>query len=104
MYHLSRYMMCLVSVFVQTGTMVLYGLAYPDPEGGRGSGPTSLLKNHKHIGFLSNTGPDSLKNQKVTKPTFNVGPSSETPEKRHLNGRADDGLLIDIWILPPFIN
>ena len=25
---------------------------------------------------LSNTGPDPLKNQKATKPTFNVGPSS----------------------------
>ena len=31
------------------------------------------LKNHKNIGFL---GPDTLKNHKATKPTFNVGPSS----------------------------
>ena len=33
------------------------------------------LKNHKNIGFLSNTGPDPLKNHKATK-----------PGKRHLNG------------------
>ena len=42
--------------------------------GDRGSGPS--LKNHKNIGFLSNTGPDPLKNHKATKPAFNVGPSS----------------------------
>ena len=42
--------------------------------GGRGSGPS--LKNHKNIGFLSNTGPDPLENHKATKPAFNVGPSS----------------------------
>ena len=34
------------------------------------------LKNHKHIGFIRNTGPDPLKNHKSTKPAFNVGPSS----------------------------
>ena len=32
------------------------------------------LKNHKNIGFLSNKGPDSLKNYKATKPALNVGP------------------------------
>ena len=42
--------------------------------GGSGSGPS--LKNHKNIGFLSNTGPDTLKNHKATKPEFNAGPSS----------------------------
>ena len=44
---------------------------------------------NKSIGFLSNTGPDPLKNQKATKPAFNVGsisahqrksfPASKTP-------------------------
>ena len=34
------------------------------------------LKNHKNIGFLSNTGPDPQKNHKATKPVFNVGPPS----------------------------
>ena len=35
----------------------------------------------QNIVFLSNSGLDSLKNQKATKPAFNVGPA-----KRHLNG------------------
>ena len=33
--------------------------ADPEGSGDRGSGPTSL-KNHKNIGFISNTGPDPL--------------------------------------------
>ena len=37
------------------------------------------LKNHKHIGFLSNTGPDPLKNEEATKPAFNDEPSSARP-------------------------
>ena len=41
-----------------------------DPEGG-----TSGLENHNFIRFLSNTGPDPLKNHKATKTSFNVGPS-----------------------------
>ena len=46
-----------------------------DPEGGNGgSGPH--LKKHKNIGFLSNSGPDPLKNYEATEPAFNVGPSS----------------------------
>ena len=43
--------------------------------GGTG-GPTSPLENHKNIWFLSNAGPDPLKNHKATKPVFNVGLSS----------------------------
>ena len=39
-----------------------------------GSGP--LLKNHKNIGFLNNTGPNPIKNWKDIKPAFKVGPSS----------------------------
>ena len=42
--------------------------------GGRGSGPR--LKNHKNIGFHSNSDPDPLKNYEATEPAFNVGPSS----------------------------
>ena len=44
-------------------------------EGGGGS-QISLppLKNHKNIGFLSNTGLDRLNNHKAAKPAFNVGP------------------------------
>ena len=42
----------------------------------RGAGGPDTLKNHKTIGFLSNTGPDPLTNHKATKPAFNVGSSS----------------------------
>ena len=55
--------------------------AWADPEGtgDRWSGPP--LKNHKNIGFLSNTGPGPLKNHKATKPAVIY-----TPAKRHLKG------------------
>ena len=35
-----------------------------------------ILKNHKNIGFLSNSGSDSLNNYEATEPAFNIGPSS----------------------------
>ena len=38
--------------------------------GGGGGGPDPLKK----LGFLSNTGPNPLKNHKATKPEFSVGP------------------------------
>ena len=65
-------------------------VSWTDPErererergvGGAGVRPPSP-ENHKIIGFLCNTGPDPLKNQKATNPAFNVGqhlPASETP-------------------------
>ena len=46
----------------------------PYLEGEKGVG--TPLKNHKNIGFLSNTGPEPLNIHKATKPAFNVGPSS----------------------------
>ena len=46
-----------------------------DPERGTG-GPPPILKNHKNIEFLSNTGPHPLKNHIATNPAFNAGPSS----------------------------
>ena len=50
-----------------------------DHEGGTGGPdpppPPPPLKNHKNIGFSSNTGPDPLKNRKATMPAFNVGPA-----------------------------
>ena len=52
--------------------------------GVKGSGPPLPLKNHKNIGFFSNTGPDPLKNHKATKPALNFGPyrhASKTPFK-----------------------
>ena len=43
----------------------------------RGGGADPVhMKNHKNIGFLSNTGPDSLNNHKATKPELNVWPPS----------------------------
>ena len=47
-----------------------------DPEGGGGQGIWTPTVKSKNIRFLSNTGPDPLKNNKATKPAFNVGPSS----------------------------
>ena len=44
-------------------------------------GSVSPLKNHKNIVFLSNTGPDLLKNHKATKPAFNARPSLARQQK-----------------------
>ena len=44
--------------------------------GAGGPDPDPPLKNHKNIWFLSNTGPDPLKNHKATKPALNVLQSS----------------------------
>ena len=66
--------------------------------GDRGSGPR--LKNHKNIGFLSNFGPDPLKNYEATEPAFNVGPSSARQGnaiKMAFCWRADDGPLIVVF-------
>ena len=41
-----------------------------------GPGARSPLKNHKNIGFLSNSGPDPLKNYPATVPALNGGASS----------------------------
>ena len=54
--------------------------------GGTG-GPDPPEKSQK-IGFLSNTGPDLLKNHKATKPAFNVGPLSARQPLTSLSGSA----------------
>ena len=57
---------------------VLLDRPYADPEGEsvvQTPTPIPPPKNHKNIGFLSNTGPDPLKFHKATKPAFNFGPS-----------------------------
>ena len=51
--------------------------------GGDNRGSGRPLKNHNFLGFLSNIGPDFLKNHKATKPAFNTGPSSARSAKRH---------------------
>ena len=52
-----------------------------DPEGGGTTGGTDPHEDHKKC-FLSNTGPDPLKNRKATRPEFNVRP----PSGRQQNG------------------
>ena len=54
--------------------------------GGLDTPHTHTLKNHKAIGFLSNTGPDPLEMHKATKPTFNVGPPSARQRNAIFNG------------------
>ena len=44
--------------------------------GGGGQGVRTNPERSQKIGFLSNTGPDPLKNRKATRPEFNVRPSS----------------------------
>ena len=41
-----------------------------------GPDPPPPTENYKHIGFLTNTGPDPLENHKATQPAFNAGPPS----------------------------
>ena len=52
---------------------------------GDGAGPRPLIY-HENIGFLSNTGPDPLKNRLTTRPVFNVGPSSAYLSETPFNG------------------
>ena len=42
--------------------------------GYKGSGPLTLLENHKAMGILYFTGQDSMENHKATKLAFIVGP------------------------------
>ena len=73
--------------------------------GNRGSGPP--LKNHKNIGFLSNTGPDSLKFTKKSQSyqvSIQCWAISGTPANRHLNDVLLAGqrwpAFSGIWVLP----
>ena len=53
--------------FLRYQVVLVFSNTWSDPEGYRGTGPpTPPLKNHKNIGFLSNTGPDPLNNHKAT--------------------------------------
>ena len=75
--------------------------ACADPEGGYGV-RTPSLKNDKNIGFLSNIGPDPLKNHKATKPAFNLDHhrhASETPFKWRFAGGPMMARLL--WYIDP---
>ena len=63
-----------------------------------GQGVRTPLKNHKNIGFSSNTGPDPLKNRSY-QASIQCWAIIGTPAKRH-SGIAYSGT----WILPPLIN
>ena len=66
--------------------MLQVNTACVDLEGGGGwAGDPVPLKNCKNIGFLSNSGPDPLKNHEATKPAFNVGPSLSR-QRNAING------------------
>ena len=58
---------------------------WADPGGG-GAGSGLPLKNHKSIWFLSNTGPDPLKNYKAEQASIQCWAIIGPPAKRHLNG------------------
>ena len=73
------FLTCISTTFSKQAVKALARLcvcAWADSEGGGAGGPDHPPKNHKTIGFPRNTGPDPLNYHKVTKPAFNVGPSS----------------------------
>ena len=67
------------------------GISCADPEGGGGGGMGSgrPLKSHKNVGFLSNSGPDPLKNHKLPSQYSMLGHhrlASEMPFKWRFTG------------------
>ena len=72
---------------------------------GGGQGVRMPLKNHKNIGFLSNTDPDPLNNHKAAQPAFNNGLSlarQRNPLKWRFAGRPM--MARNKWYLDPFIS
>ena len=79
----------------------LSGQTCPNPEGGSRPPP---MKNHKNIGFLSNTGADPLKIIKLPSLSIQSWIIISMPAKGHLMvfpWRADDGPLIVVPYLNP---
>ena len=74
-----------------------------DPEGGGAGVWTPPLKNHKNLGFLSDSGPDPLKIHKATEPAFSMlghhQHASKTPFKWHFAGGQMMARLL--WYLDP---
>ena len=76
-----------------------------DPE--RGPWVGTPLKTHKNIEFLSNSGPDSMKNYKATNPhsmSDHYQHASETPFKRRFAGGLMIAAYSAVWIHSPVIN
>ena len=72
------------------------------PEGGGGAGGSDPppLKNHKTIGFPSNTGPDPLKKSQGYQASIQCWAINGTIVKLHFNGvcwRADVGPLMVVF-------
>ena len=57
-----------------------------DPEGGGGGGQGARMKNHKNIGFLSNTGPDPLEYHSQYSMLCHHRHAIETPFKWRFEG------------------
>ena len=57
------------------------------------------LKNHKNKGFLSNTGPDPLKNHKAERPAFSVGQLSAYQGNESLKWRFASGPMIALLVV-----
>ena len=67
-----------------------------DPEHGTGD-LDPPPENHKAIWFLSNTGPDPLKNHKATRLALNVGSSSAGQRKMVFLLQVEDGRHIMVF-------
>ena len=76
-----------MNIVLVLNLQILDPFSYMDPEGGGGgeqrSGPT--LKNHKIIGFLSNTGLDPLKISKLSSQHSMLGHHRHARETPYLN-------------------
>ena len=91
---------------IHVNTVMTYWASHVRIQRGTGGPDTTPLKNHKTIGFLSNTGPDPLIITKLPSQQSMLGhhwPASETP----FNGVSLAGrlwpALSAIWILFPLI-
>ena len=90
---ICRFLPSMYMFWVYSHCKTLKQSACADPKGGGTGGPPPPLKNHKNIGFLSNTGLDPLKITKL-----------QSQHSMAFSWRADDCLLIVVLILPPLIN
>ena len=85
-------------------SMCSRGTIYACMYGSRGeAGGLFPLKSHKIVGFLSNTGPDPLKNHEATKSAFNVWPSSARQRNAismAFRWRSDGGPFIAVFGSP----
>ena len=89
----------IMNVVATNHVRIQRGTAGPDPPP-----PPPPRKITKSIWFLSNSGPDLLKNHEATEPAFDIGPSSARQRnafKMAFRWRADDGPLIAV--LPSLI-